>query len=312
MIDEDEPISTMNRLEGSTERSSAGAGRLALFAHFDEGNRVKPYIVDHLAKLKEHCSRIVFISTSALPEREMERVRPFVTEVLLKENVGYDFGMWRHALERISWGHFDEIVLTNSSVFGPVWPLGPIFERMSQTPCDFWGMTDTREGAWHLQSYFLVLRRRLIESPQFTAFWQGVLPFRRKGAVVLSYEIGLTAYFEDYGFRPAVFASVDSWAPPAIRRHMELTRNFNPTLFYPLELLRAGMPFVKVELLKNNLADLDLGAVRAAMRVAGYDLSLVEFDPRPQIATSWPRIARRVIPTAIVDTLRALLDKISI
>jgi rhamnosyltransferase len=288
--------------------------RLVLFAHFDENDRIKPYVLHYLRALRSECSRLVFVSTSALPGSETCRLDGLVDQVLLKENVGFDFGMWRHALERVSWADCDEILVTNSGIVGPVHPLGPIFERMSGEPCDFWGMTDTQEITWHLQSYFLVFRRALIRSPHFTAFWNSVLPFRRKGSVVLAYEMGLTAYFEDYGFRPGALTRANAWASPTILRRMERTGQFNPTLFYPLEILAAGMPFVKVELLRNNIAEVDLAAVREAMRRAGFDLALLDGivgGPRPPARLAeWRRRARRVVPELVVEAVRRLVDEL--
>jgi rhamnosyltransferase len=283
--------------------------RVALFAHFDPQNQIKRHVVDYLSKLKAECDRIVFVSTSPLPSEEQEKVLRFASEVLLKENTGFDFGMWRYALDRIEWQDSDEIVLVNSSVLGPVFPLRPIFDRMANEVCDCWGMTDCEEVTWHLQSYFLVLRRPVITSPHFTKFWETVLPLRHKGQVILSYEIGLTTYFQGEGFKPGVFASVSEWATAAVRRQMRRTRNFNPTLFHPLELLAAGMPFVKASLLKENVGRLPLEPVFDAMRATGYDMSLVEIQPHPPSPLTWRDVARRTVPNFIVDGLLSLVER---
>src|SRR5687768_7677270 len=101
--------------------------RLALFAHYDPDSEVKPYILYYLERLRVDCARIVFISTSPLPEAEIEKLESRADRVLLKENVGLDFGMWQYAVERENLTGYDELVLTNSSIFGPIYPLTPIF-----------------------------------------------------------------------------------------------------------------------------------------------------------------------------------------
>jgi rhamnosyltransferase len=269
--------------------------RLALFAHFDAENQVKRYVAEYLARLKSVCHRIVFVSTSRLPERELATVRPHVESILLKDNTGYDFGMWQHALERTDLGESDEIVLTNSSVFGPIYPLGPIFGRMADVPCDFWGMTDNFEFRWHLQSYFLVFRREVARSEAFRSFFWSVLPYRSKGPVVLGYEVGLTTFLVDSGFRPGAFAPVESWASWTERRRMDLGRTWNPTLFHPKKLLSLGVPFVKAMLLRDNVGNVPLGPVYEAMEAAGYDLGLIELDRRPMKRDlGWRARARRI------------------
>ena len=93
---------------------------VALFAHYDSQAEVKPYVVTFLQGLREVCDEIIFVSTAALPNAELERVQPVCSRTLVCENVGYDFAMWRHALSELDLSAVDELVLANSSVFGPI------------------------------------------------------------------------------------------------------------------------------------------------------------------------------------------------
>ena len=265
----------------SCQDEPPGMNRVALFAHFDAQNEIKPYVGFLLERLRSSCSRIVFVTTSRPTEIELGKVRPVVDEVLVNDNVGFDFGMWQHALEREKLAACDELVLTNSSSFGPIFPLGPIFERMTAGPSDFWGMTDSIEHRWHLQSYFLVLKRPAISSDAFRAFWESVLPYREKSQTIFSYELGLSQFLVEHGLRPAAFAPLEAWATPAIRKRMSRRRQWNPTLFYPSRLLEIGMPFVKVHLLRDNVGDVNLRPVRRRMGEAGYDERLIQFDAEP-------------------------------
>jgi rhamnosyltransferase len=259
--------------------------RTALFAHFDGQDEVKPYVVHYLGELARHCSRIVFVSTSKLARAELTKVRPTCDKVLLRDNVGYDFGMWQAALEdRSILGSADELLLTNSSLFGPLHPLGPIFDRMSAERCHFWGMTDNFEHRWHLQSYFLVLKKPVLASQAFERFWSTVLPYRNKGQIILSYEVGLTSFLVDQGFAGQAMVPTASWAGRFERIRMDLARRHNPTLFYPERLLERKMPFVKITLLRENPGEVRLDRVYRAMAAAGYDLDLVKFD-RPAPST---------------------------
>jgi lipopolysaccharide biosynthesis protein len=255
--------------------------RTVFFAHFDGQNEVKPYVYFYLEKLRQLCSRVVFVSTSRVPAADLDRVRGKCDLVLLRENVGWDFGMWKDAFEHTDLSDTDELVLTNSSVFGPIYPLEPILSQMSSLPSDFWSMTDNFEFHWHLQSYFVVFKRKAFSSDAFRLFWNSVLPYRSKVPVVLSYEIGLTSFMLDSGFRPGVFAPIDSWSSWPQRRRMDLSRRWNPTLFHPAELLARGMPFVKAGLLRDNIGEVRLDPVYRAMSRAGYDRELVAFDRPP-------------------------------
>lgn len=252
--------------------------RIAFYAHFDGENQIKPYVLDSLERLRGTCSRILFISNSPLAAAELKRVGPYVDETLLRSNSGYDFAMWRHGLETWDVSACDELVFTNSSIVGPIYPLAPIFESMGKSPCDFWGMTDSHEICWHLQTYFLVFKSQVISSEAFRAFWASVLPVHDKHQAIRSYELGLTSFLMEQGFSAAAFAAMDSWATPRLKSRMERKRRLNPTLYYPLDLLKAGMPFVKVELLRDNPAGILLDPIYERMGKAGYDMSRIEFN----------------------------------
>jgi lipopolysaccharide biosynthesis protein len=252
--------------------------RVALFAHYDSQAEVKPYVVTLLRGLREVCDEIVFGSTAGLSEEELERVRPFCGRTLVRENFGYDFSVWRQALSDLDISDVDEVVLANSSVFGPIYPFAPIFEQMAEHDCDFWGMTDSFEIRWHVQSYFLVIKRRALLASAFSQFFNAVLPYRDKDQVIRSYELGLTRFLREHGLKPGAFVPMGSWlSSPALRARVCAKRR-NATLYYPLQLLAAGMPLVKMQLLRDNPARVSVAQVRQTMASAGYDLSQVRFD----------------------------------
>ncbi len=269
--------------------------RLAVYAHYDPDHQVKRYVTHSLERIREDCDRIIFVSTAALPPGEVEKVRPFCDTVMHRENIGFDFAMWRDALFATDYAACDEVVLLNSSVIGPVFPLAPIFARMAESGCDFWGMTECAIWATHLQSYFLVFRSRLVRADAFAEFWRSVLPYRDKVQVIRSYEVGLTRFFEDAGFRYE-----------ALVRHTDLVRGLrtgslphgpfgrlygaarrfkawrtwndpqNPTYLYPLELLELGVPFVKYELFRDNARRFPLARVFETLEASGYSREIIE------------------------------------
>jgi rhamnosyltransferase len=262
--------------------------RIALFAHFDADAVVRPYVLHFLKALRTVASDIFFVSTSPLTEAELDKVRPYCSSAITKENVGFDFGMWSEAMKQVDLDSCDALILSNSSVFGPLSPLAPIFERMKDA--DVWGMTDNVEIAWHLQSYFLVFGKRVLASPAFRQFWQTILPYRNKEQVIRSYEIGLSTLLVDQGFSLKAFVPIETLRRPLppmamMRRNITswwkmLTHDVNPTCSMPAQLLRAGMPFVKLELLRDNPLFVPLEPVLELMKESGWDMSMIEFDRR--------------------------------
>ena len=250
-------------------------GRIAIFAHYDRDDEIKPYVVQHLSRLRDVVDKVLLYSTSSLPADTQESVKAFVDSLVCLDNRGFDFGMWRSALERIDLDMLDELVLTNSSVMGPLKPLPEVFEHMSQRQCDFWGMTESYELRWHIQTYFLVFRAAALRSSCFREFFTGVLPYRDKTQVILSYELGLSTYLVENGLKPSVWVDASTlWADPRAQRRgveagvLSLSNcPLNPTIFLPDILIERGMPYVKVETVRDNPAGIELQEVRSALMV---------------------------------------------
>ncbi len=249
--------------------------RLAIYAHFDRRDEVKRYVTHFLARLREACDRVIFVTNSALTDHELDKVRPYCEGVIQRNNVGFDFAMWAEALRGVDLGDYDELVLANSSVFGPVGPLDSIFRAMSASSCDFWGATESDEISPHLQSYFLVFRSRVLRSSAFDAFFRSVLPYRDKWQVTLSYELGLSRFLVGEGFRYEALFSVDRLRALDRPWHKKST---NPTLRFAAQLIEQGLPFVKLELFRKNPLNAPLEPLYRALEAAGYDRALVEVD----------------------------------
>jgi rhamnosyltransferase len=255
--------------------------RVAIYAHYDAANRVRRYVHHYLAGLRRVVDEIWFVSTSDLPEPELARVRETCARAWVRPNVGFDFGMWQDAIGQLDLATVDELVLTNSSVFGPLTSFEPMFARMAASPADLWGATENWDEGRHLQSYFLVLRKRLLASPAFAQFWASVLPYKNKRQVIYSYEVGMSNFFRDQGFtlEPAVhLGQLFHLEPGSFWLEVMCRASGNPTVRHGAELIELGLPLVKVELLRDNPYSADLDKVYAAIDRTGYDRSLIEFD----------------------------------
>ena len=257
--------------------------RVAIYAHYDGRGVVRRYVEYQLRRLREACDEVVFVSTAELPEAELAKVRPYCVRATLRENVGYDFAMWKHELLQMPLDDVDELVLTNSSVFGPLFPLQDAFAKMAPVACDFWGMTESPTPLWHLQSYFLVFRGMALRHPCFRQFWESLYPYRTKRQLIYSYELGLSTFLVEHGLRAAAYAPYEQIAQVAPRYPWSRRREppeLNPSIFFPFALIERGMPFVKVEIFRDNVSKVPLSSLRRAIKATGYDVSLLEYDPR--------------------------------
>jgi 2-polyprenyl-3-methyl-5-hydroxy-6-metoxy-1,4-benzoquinol methylase len=255
--------------------------RLMVYAHFDHENKIRGYTEYALKKAREVCRNIVFVSNASLSEEEQKKVTPYCNVVCVKDNRGFDFGMWKLGLSQVNLQDWDEIVLLNSSVYGPIFPLQEAFDAMSNDGCDFWGMTESYEQTRHLQSYFIVFRQKVIRSLRFAEFWNSILEYRDKNQVIRSYEVGLSQWLVDCEFTMGVYCS---W-PKLIRYynagHVRRLRHlFNPSVKLPTELIALKMPFVKREVFRDNPFGVNLNGLRTAVALTSYPPELI-LNERP-------------------------------
>jgi lipopolysaccharide biosynthesis protein len=241
--------------------------RLALYAHYSTSGTLARYVVHYLRQLRALGFQICFVSNSPIPPSGALELREICERVIERENTGYDFAMWQRGLTEYDLSHCHELLLTNSSIVGPLHPLGPLWQRVGAIKCDFWGLTDNDDLGDHLQSYFLVFRRQALEHPCFQIFWSSILPYRDKQTVIGSYEIGLTKWLEQHNLKwislfpqkdiQATFLSRLTFVERLKDRIFPIWRPQNTTVLLPDLLLERGMPFLKVALLRAG-GDLDL------------------------------------------------------
>jgi rhamnosyltransferase len=237
--------------------------RLAIYAHHGGSPQIAGYVLFHLQHIAELGFQICFVSNSEISPASEEMLKKFCDRVMVRENTGYDFSMWQRGMAEYDLLQFDELLLTNSSIIGPLKPLAPLWQHPAVADCDFWGLTDNDEFKPHLSSYFLVFRKRVLHSERFRDFWRAVLPYKNKWQVIFSYELGVTGWLEEGGFKwKAVFAQERMWS--LFLRQRSFTKKIrdwflnrglpgrNTTALLPDLLLQCGMPFLKTGLLRQG------------------------------------------------------------
>lgn len=220
--------------------------RLIVYTIYDRRGDVDDYVVHALEGLRLHSARIIAVVNGRLTAVGRARLEPVVDELVVRENSGFDIGAQRHALRHLrdELTQYDEIVLTNDTWFGPVRPFGPVFERMNARAVHFWGMTDhapeennpiTGKGTlpYHLQSYWLAVRREMFTSDRWERYWREMPALDSYTDAVVQHEIVFTAAFRDAGYVADVAFASDDYGC------------VNASLFAPRALIDDGCPVLK-------------------------------------------------------------------
>lgn len=253
---------------------------VAIFVHFDRAGVVREHVLHYVRALAEAGLSVVFATNSGrLRPDSMEALQRLCAGVLIRRNIGYDFGAWREALERLGLprAETEMLVIANDSLYGPLCPLRTIIERIDLTEAEIWGLTESWQRRYHLQSYFLAFSRAALESEAWRRFWADIQPVPSKHWVIRTYEVGLTQALLRGGLRARALwpyepllreaelregreaQEGDDPMHEARRRHARRIRDaavgripLNPTSDLWRQLLRAGYPFLKRELLRDN------------------------------------------------------------
>ena len=273
--------------------------RAIIFVHYDKHNIVDDYVYFYLQELQRNSLYLVFVSTAKLSEKDVTTLSKYCSKVIVRENIGYDFMSYKIGLESFDYTSYDEVVICNDSVYGPLMPLENIFKEMQNVPCDFWGITDNTDMGYHLQSYFVVFRKNVLKSSTFKTFWNEAKVLHNKDDIIEKYEVGMSRALIDNGFVSSTYTAFKATAfqkISAILKRITLqkiylkvlsivTQNYNPTKIGKLNpthhfwkdlLLSSKMPFIKIELLRDNPLDINITDVENTLsQISDYDISLV-------------------------------------
>ena len=231
---------------------SKRAKSTCLFVHYNASMRVSDYVITYLEHLSAIGFEIFLISNSPIKQECQDLIANQIPncKIFERENEGIDFGAWKWAMQRkIIPEDTDYLLLTNSSVYGPIFPLDPIVNDMLSKPgIDFWGLTENFQGEWHLQSYFLLLSKRVFNSEASKKVFSQPFAQMSKRQIIDRGELLLSRSLADYGFKGKPYIPYNELDP-----NFEMWDAKNPTHFFWDKLIaKFNFPFVKKELILEN------------------------------------------------------------
>lgn len=171
----------------------------AVYAHFDPGGRIGPHVLRALPRIAAAVDRLVIVSTAELEPPERAVLAGF-GELVVRENVGYDFYSWKTGLDLLGdLSGYARVVLGNDSVVGPLGDFGAVLAAAPDA--DVWSMTASAEIEPHLQSWFTVYERGALLSGLVGGFWRAMTPVSHRYVVIRRYEVGQSRLLRTGGLR---------------------------------------------------------------------------------------------------------------
>ncbi len=223
------------------------SARLCIFSNFNQDGIIPATTYFQIQSIRDEGFNIFFVSTSILNEDDTDRLGGICSKVIVKKNAGYDWGAYFTGVMADNYKLRTQILFVNDSIFGPLFPLSEMFQKMSKVACDCWGITSSYEKRFHIQSYFLVFNQKLLESKEFEEFFNNFKIYNNRLNVIKKYEIGFSQYLIRHGFR------LDAYIPHEQLYWPPDKKKFNLTHFFWKEMIcQYRLPFIKKDFVLKN------------------------------------------------------------
>jgi len=299
--------------------------KIVLFMHFDRHGRVGQQLLEYLREFAGSGRTVVFITNAGkLTEQAAAQLRTICAAIIIRRNRGYDFGAWADGIAhfKLPLAETQELILANDSVFGPLRPIAGLLERLNYNQADVWGLTESWQYRYHLQSFFMAFGPAALRDPVFKKFWGEVRPVPAKAFIIKAYEIGISQAMIKAGLRCEALwpyeeliklvdtrtlenlldieeSDVAKTDPVHSTRKRQIMRvrgakakriALNPTADLWRQLLISGFPFIKRELLRKNPANVeDIGDwLDVAREQVGADIEPILRDLRLMLKDQAP------------------------
>jgi rhamnosyltransferase len=203
--------------------------RAAIYFFFDGKGIVHDYVPYFLSDFTKHIDRLLIVVNGQMDEANQEKLAEF-GEVYLRDNDELDVGTYKFGLAKLGadLSLYDEVVLLNNTIMGPLYPFKETFDKMSAQNLDFWGLTKVGEIGInealrekskydkyyeHIQSHWIAVRKSLFLSEDWRRFWADLPYIADYDTSVGRYEAAFTKYFADLGYQWAVSVESDKIYP---------------------------------------------------------------------------------------------------
>ena len=199
--------------------------RAAVYVFYDKTGIVDSYVTYMLQELHRVCEKVVVVCNGKLSDEGRQALDKCAVDILVRKNVGFDFWGYKSGIDFIGWdslASFDELVLLNDSVFGPIYPFSTMFDMMGEKNLDFWGITKhgefenpdglTVSGVFseHIQSYFYAFGKNMLSHVDFRKYWDNLRMVKSWNEAVSYFESKLTMHFANLGFKWDVYVNTDA------------------------------------------------------------------------------------------------------
>ena len=142
-----------------------------------------------------------------------------------------------------------------------------LFIKMDKISVDYWGLTKSPAGTWmgkytydsHIQSYFLVFRKNVLDDRRFRDFWESMSYPESFSQAVRVFELECSRLLNECGWKGTALSELGQH-----KYHIKV--NENPYMFYSYELVR----YAENPVLKRKSLDMRFPGFGNALKAFQY------------------------------------------
>ena len=189
---------------------------LAVFSIFDRDGIIDKYILYWLEKLKTVSEKLITVVNGPIKEVSMQELKKYCSEIICRENVGYDAGAYKDVLlkylGRKEIEQYDSLILCNDTCYGPFGKLQDIICCLSQY--DIGGLKYQDRGciSW-MDAFFLFFNKRVLCDDAFYEYWEKEIDSSEKDIinVYFSFESSLTNLYTEKGWKIGTYSQSENY-----------------------------------------------------------------------------------------------------
>jgi hypothetical protein len=242
------------------------SAEVALFVTHSPDGWVKAHVRSYIEALAaQGIDVFLLVAADRVFQEDAGWVKSTPKALFVRENAGFDFAYWAHILRGYKELYSREVVyLLNDSLFGPVndEAFAAMIAKVRASSADVVGLTENLERGWHVQSYFLAVKKGALGSYAFRNFVFGVRSYQNIDDVIKAYEITFALSMREAGL--------------AVETLYKSSRIRDSTVYHWRELLDEGFPFLKVKVARDDLPGVDKSGWRESLNSLGYDVRLAD------------------------------------
>ena len=199
--------------------------RLLVYFIYNKYGWIGDYEIYYLDEMRKFCNEICVVVNEPLSSDGRIKLKDHCDKLLVRENFGFDSSAYKHAILHYGFEtiakNYDQLILSNFTFYGPIFPIEEFFNKMDSSSADFYGITkhpsmddyllSKYKIVEHIQSFFVALNKNILSDQSFKDYWNKLQVASNYEEAIAFHELKFSNYFEKKGFKLDTFVDFEKY-----------------------------------------------------------------------------------------------------